>query len=47
MEMYYYLFFMSLTLVTVVGGLLLRIYRSSDYQQVCVLLRIPLVFLIE
>ena len=37
MEMYYYLFFMSLTLATIVVGLLLRIYRSSDYHQVCVL----------
>lgn len=38
MEMYYNLFFMSLTLATViVGGLLLRIYLSINYQQVCVL----------
>jgi hypothetical protein len=37
MEMYYYLFFMSLTLAAIVGGLLFHIYRSSDYDQVCVL----------
>ena len=37
MYTYYFLFFMSLTLATIVGGLLLRINHSSDYHQVCVL----------
>ncbi|EKQ50817.1 MAG: hypothetical protein B655_2332 [Methanobacterium sp. Maddingley MBC34] len=37
METYYYLFFMSLTVAAIIGGLLFRIYRSSDYHQVCIL----------